>query len=320
MSSVEVSAVCFPTARGLRLYGILHRPAGERLAQGIIICNPGIKSRVGPHQLYIAMARRFSELGFNVLRFDPEGFGDSEGAVTERSMADVLGSIEYGRLVESACSAMDWMERECGNSRFVLSGLCGGAITGLLAAKRDRRVQALLALGIPVISTSAGVDPLKFMTDGQLDSMREAYVQKIFSLKPWVRFLTLQTDYRALWKSLVKPIRARLDARAPHGESESAVAELLQAGQSNLNRHFAPAFFGMVSSGRPAILIFSSADRLYWEWKEKFAKYYARQIAAYADSLEIHVAKDANHIFSFRESREEMLSVACNWLVRHCRG
>ncbi|HWR97508.1 MAG TPA: hypothetical protein VN317_03730 [Candidatus Methanoperedens sp.] len=317
MNSVNSSPVCFQNAEGLKLYGIVHRPAEVAKRQGIIICNPGIKSRVGPHRLYLAMAARFCELGFSVLRFDPEGLGDSEGQITDRLTADVLGSIEYGRLVKSTLAAMNWMERECRTSEFILTGLCGGAITGLLTAKSDARVRSLLGLGIPVISASLTVDPLKFMTDGQLGTIREAYVRKVFTLKPWIRFLTLQTDYKSLARSLLQPLKKKLRPKSARNEDSGALAAVPAAEESNVNRYFAPAFFEMMSSGRPMLLIFSSADRLYWEWEEKFARHYGSRIAAYPGLLEIHVTKDANHIFSSRESQEDMLGVACNWLERH---
>lgn len=318
MSSVNSSPVCFQNAKGLKLHGILDRPVGAIKRHGIIICNPGIKSRVGPHRLYVGMAARFSDLGFTVLRFDPEGLGDSEGTITEGLSADVMASIQHGRLIESTLAAMNWVEGECKTSEFIIAGLCGGAITGLLTAKGDRRVQSLLGLGIPVVSASANFDPLKFMTNGQLGSIREAYFRKVFSITPWIRFLTLQTDYIALMRSLLRPIRKKLGPCESKNENNGVPVPLAE--ESNLNRLFAPAFFEMVSSGRPILLIFSSADRLYWEWEEKFARCNASRIAAYSDLLEIHVTKDANHIFSSRESQEEMLNVACNWLKKRFGG
>lgn len=316
MSSPEVSVARFATAKGVELHGILHRPARRPRSRGIIICNPGIKSRVGPHRLYVAMARRFCALGFNVLRFDPEGLGDSEGAVPERSMADVLGSIQNGRLVESALAAVDWMQARCGNPGFVLSGLCGGAITGLFAASRDRRVDAVLGLGIPVASTGSDLDPVKYMTDGQLGSMRGTYLRKMFSPRHWYRFLTLRTDYRMLSKSLVRPI-ARFRAGGKRTPGGHAVATAAAAGAGNLNPNFVRAFFDVVASKRRILLVFSSADRLYWEWEEKFIGAYPRTLDDCADVLEVHVTPHANHIFSLRESQEEMLGVSCGWLQRH---
>ena len=138
MAQPELKPVTFLNRKGCKLFGILHIPPQPRKDVGIIILSPGIKSRVAPHRLYVKMARRFCEMGFCVLRFDPEGIGDSEGEIEERMSADFYGSVQVGRFVGDTIDAMDWMEKEHGISRFILAGLCGGAITGLLTGALDQ--------------------------------------------------------------------------------------------------------------------------------------------------------------------------------------
>ena len=201
---VEAKPVRFRNMDGHTLFGIYHPANGEtKRAVDIIILSPGIKSRVAPHRLYLKMARNFAEAGYNVLRFDYHGLGDSEGEVDEKKVADFYGSIQVGRYVNDTIAAMDWMENETGSKKFMLAGLCGGAITGLLAGAGDPRVDSLMGLGIPVILDSSTIDRSKYITEGELVSMQKRYIRKLFSIRGWLRFLTLRSDYRTALRSFL---------------------------------------------------------------------------------------------------------------------
>src|SRR5688572_12202621 len=68
---------------------------------------------------------------------------------------------------------MNWMEETYGSRRSLLSGLCGGAITGLLAGDRDARVAGLLGLAITAVLASRAADASRHMTIGQLETHRK---------------------------------------------------------------------------------------------------------------------------------------------------
>lgn len=309
-------AVVFPNRDGLRLFGIVHEPEPDRRLRGdvgIILLSPGVKMRVAPHRLYNDMARRFTDLGFTVLRFDFYGLGDSEGELDEEYLADVYGAIQVGRYVGDTIAAMDWMERECKVSRFVLSGLCGGAITGLLTGAKDPRVACLLGLAIPVILDGSNIDFWRYMTDAQLKGARDGYLRKLCdpaSWQSWVRFLTFQSHYSLIFKSLLRPLLKRSEKLDGLKKSEAIPKD-------NTNGHFQGAFTQMVSSGRRVLLLFAGADRLYSEFDVKFLQRNKHLVDAYSDYFEMSVVKESNHIFSFPEWEEEMLAVCSGWLSRY---
>lgn len=310
----DIKPVTFRNKNGHNLFGMLHIPEKPKKNVGIIILSPGIKSRVAPHRLYVKMADRFCQMGFQVLRFDPEGLGDSEGEIDEKFAADVYGSIQVGRFIDDTISAMDWMENEYDVSRFILSGLCGGAITGLLTGAKDKRVDSLLSLGIPVILDSTSVDQSQYITQGQLGSLRDGYVKKSLDPESWVRLLTLKSDYRLMFKSLMQPLVRRFRNTDRKSNTDRASAkESCEAVDSNFNPYF-PQAFAQMASNRKLLLIFSGSDRLYWEFEEKFANPYSQLLEKHRSGFEIHIAKKANHIFSFKEWQEEMLDKSCEWL------
>ncbi|MCB2173668.1 hypothetical protein KQH41_00220 [bacterium] len=310
--------ITFKNSNGLQLVGILHEPpAGAiRRDEAVVLLSPGIKNRVAPHRLYVKMAERFVDLGYPVFRFDPEGIGDSEGEIVENLTADVLGSVEFGRFVASTVDALNWLEKELGLSKFIVGGLCGGAITGLLAAAQDGRITGLLGLGIPAISSAITVsDPYRYISRGQLQGLKQGYFRNLLSPQRWWRLLTLQSDYRMIGKVLLSMVRKGKQTGAAAPDQTAATPE-----QSNLSPLFVDAIFKLLTSGRQMCLIFSEVDRLYWDFQEKFFTVYREKCEAYREHYEIHVVANANHIFSFPEWEAEMMEKAGAWLDRRDRS
>jgi pimeloyl-ACP methyl ester carboxylesterase len=302
--------VVFQNQQGLRLFGILHTPpvpAGSDLA--VVLLSPGIKMRVGPARLYRGLTTLLTGMGLPVLRFDFAGLGDSEGALTEELVRDVYNHIEVGRFVQDAIDAMDWMEDHCGTRRFIFAGLCGGAVTGLLAGSKDPRVAGLLALGITPVLASQAADPSLYLTAGQLRQLREGYYAKLRDPRAWLRLLTFQSDYKVMWKSVARPIR-------PPGPATAADAAAAPQ-WDNASPLFPPAFFSMLETKRPMLLIFGGSDRLQWEFEEKFVARHSEKLKELPPLYDVHVIEHANHVLSFVEWQREMLATAEQWFKRH---
>lgn len=300
--------VVFANRAGQRLFGILHVPDVARSdAPAVVLLSPGVKMRVGPQRLYKRMAEQFAAAGLTVLRFDFYGLGDSEGVLTEELLRDVYNHIEVGRFVEDTLDAMNWLQAEIGLNRFILSGLCGGAITGLLTGARDSRVAGLLALGITPLLASRSADPSLYMTRGQLESVGRTYLQKVTNPGSWMRLLTFKSDYRLLWRSVIRTRTAPAPSAPPPTPAES----------DNASPLFPPAFFEMTRTARPLLLVFGGSDRLHFEFEEKFVARHREQLAARPDGYELHVVDRANHVLSAEAWQTEMLAVSARWLDRH---
>lgn len=306
----QLTPIVFTNRKGLRLFGILHMPpSSARKDVGILLLSPGVKMRVGPECLYRRMTELFIRLGFPVFRFDFYGLGDSEGDLEETLLVDVYNHIEMGRFVDDTIDAVDWMQQHCGVSRVVVSGLCGGAVTGLLAGNRDNRIAGLISLGITPVLASRAADASLYMTETQVMHAKKRYFRSLVNFKAWWRFLTLRSDYRLVWRALIKPLIRPLKGKTPDGENDGA-------GKDNANPLFPPAFFNMLASNRPMLLIFSGADRLYGEFQEKFVAKYKDRLQHVASGYDMHIIPHANHVLSLREWQRQMLDIAAQWLER----
>ncbi len=307
--AADVQAVTFPNRDGVKLFGTLHTPASQAPNLPVIVLlSPGVKMRVGPHGLYNRMTERFNSLGFAVFKFDFVGLGDSEGELDRELLVEVYNDTENGAFVNDSIDALDWLERTYKYKSFILGGLCGGAITALLTAQADDRTQGVLSLGMTTTLAMGARERTRHASQGELEALRKGYLKKALDIKSWMRLLSLKSDFGTILRSFKQAVVKKRAVAQPVNPEDSKQ-------QSNSNPLFAPAFFDVAQSKRPILLIFSGSDRLYWEFDEKFAQPYAKQLADVSGDYELHVVEDANHVFSFREWEQAMLQASESWLT-----
>jgi pimeloyl-ACP methyl ester carboxylesterase len=102
------------------LFGIVTPADPIRARRGrppILITNAGAVNRSGPHRLHVKMARRWAQLGFDVLRVDLSGIGDSPVGP---------GARENLTYPPSALDDLGKAIRALGSERVIVVGLCSG--------------------------------------------------------------------------------------------------------------------------------------------------------------------------------------------------
>jgi acetyl esterase/lipase len=277
----------------------------------VVLLSPGVKMRVGPGRLYVPLTEMLCAEGYTVLRFDFFGLGDSQGELWEDLLPDVYNHIEVGRYVDDTLAALRWLRETHGAKRFVVGGLCGGAITALLAAQRDSSAVGLLSLGMTVTLASSAATPGSYLTSEQLENRRKIYVKKLLSPVAWWRLLTLRSDYSVIWHSMMrmlvkkKPAKAVAETRAPAEQ------------RGNANPLFPPAYFAFLRRGGRAFMLFSGKDRLRSEYEEKFVEPFAASLASFTGQIEQHVVPNANHVLALPEWQREMVAVSRQWMLKH---
>lgn len=117
-----------------RLVGVVSepeaKPDGER--PGVVLLNSGLIQRVGPNRLYVQLARRLAAQGHPVLRFDLSAIGDSPRR---------LDNLPFQQsAIEETREAMETLRAGWGAERFVLAGICTGAVVAYRTARQDDRV------------------------------------------------------------------------------------------------------------------------------------------------------------------------------------
>jgi uncharacterized protein len=109
--------------------------------------------------------KALNSFGFPVLRFNFRGAGLSQG---EHAKGE--GEVEDVR------TALDWIDREF-HLPLLLAGFSFGAAVGLRAAYTDPRVQALIAVGTPVVPVAEATEEPRVYT---YDFLRDCTKPKLF--------------------------------------------------------------------------------------------------------------------------------------------
>jgi len=133
-----------------RLFGILTLPDeqdGGRLESRVFVfLSAGLLHRIGPHRLYVRLARELAQSGHSSLRVDLAGIGDSSsrnGLPYQQSVAQDFEEI------------LSVLESQLGNVSIVLAGLCSAADNAIRLALGNPRVVGMVLLD-PVCEKDKG--------------------------------------------------------------------------------------------------------------------------------------------------------------------
>ncbi len=122
---------------GRELFGLL-QPAdpGRARGHGVLLCNPFGQEAIRASRLYRVLGDRLQTAGYDVLRFDYYGSGDSAG---EDEEFDLDGAVR------DAASAAELLCHRTQPQRLSLAGLrLGGSIAALASAQMTRPVDQLV--------------------------------------------------------------------------------------------------------------------------------------------------------------------------------
>ena len=110
------------------LFGVWTQPAAKTGKPAVVMLNAGSIHHVGPHRLYVRLARELAADGFPTLRIDHEGLGDSvprePGRENHPYPSHALDDLD---------AAMACLRERFGHQRFIVLGLCSGAHTAFHA-------------------------------------------------------------------------------------------------------------------------------------------------------------------------------------------
>jgi alpha-beta hydrolase superfamily lysophospholipase len=149
------------------IFGIV-TPADRASAQPgrpmILLTNAGCINRVGPHRMYVTMARRWAKLGFDVLRMDLSGIGDSPAAP---------GALENLTYPTSGFEDIGEAMRAVGAPRTIVAGLCSGGDYAFQLGARGHNVagawmlnpRTFCVLDLVAVESGDGAPPLASVDD-----------------------------------------------------------------------------------------------------------------------------------------------------------
>jgi uncharacterized protein len=277
---------------GCALIGILHRPE-KPLKRGILmVVGGGPQYRVGGHRQLTLWARRLSDEGYPVFRFDYRGMGDSHGQFVGFEDAD-----------DDIQAAVDQFRQQVPElEEIALWGECDAASAILFYAGRDSRIKGAVLLN-PWVRTASGEAKV---------ILRHYYIQRLMQPSFWKKVLSLKFNLFASLGSAARLVRQskvqRTDAKPPeNGETMGArISKDLALPQRMLA--------GIQRLHGPVMLVLSGRDLIAREFDAMVADSpeWARQFAT--KPVTRHQFADSDHTFSSAAQRDDVVSRALAWL------
>lgn len=287
--------------QGAVLRGIVTRPDTGSCDMAVILLPAGLKDRVGPHRLYVQLARQLVRPNVLVLRLDAEGIGESDGELDAAINATHYRRIQSGLFVEDTLLAMRALAAREGVRHFVLGGLCGGAISAQLAAAASSSMVA----GVLSLSHVAVLDedqPASARTRSEVVSNNRAYLRKLFSLHAWRRLIAGESEWREIWQNISGLWHLLLEK-----------AGLDRRHWANENPAFFTSFRQLQNAGVDHLMLFGERDARWTAFRELVVEGFLGG-AMHGKGYRIEVIPEANHEFYLRNWTQSVLDQAGDWL------
>lgn len=281
---IEPQTAAMPHVESICTFGSDHRLVGT-LCQpqtsthqpvAFIMLNAGVVPRMGPHRFNVKLARHLAERGFVSLRFDLSGQGDSRTASGVHSQEE--------QVMVDLREALDVVSHQTGIRRFVIAGICSGAVAAYYFAQRDPRV--------------AGTWMLDGYTFHTWQSHVRRYVGKVAR--------TLQ--------SLLLNWRATLDRVLETIKHNSATGqEVVDYGS---NRHptqaeYVAAMQKLADRGARHFMMFSGDIHWYYNYSGQFHDAFGRH--AFAQGVTVEYMPTIDHTLTSLNAQQHVITRIGTW-------
>lgn len=251
------------------------RPAGTA-PPPLIMFNAGLLHRIGPHRMYVDVARRMADHGRTSLRMDFSGIGDSAARL------DGLPATES--VISEGQDAMNVLTQATRQQRFVLMGLCSGAYNAFEVARADERVSALVL-----------IDAFPYRTPGYF--VRH-YGRRFFRLRSWLNLLTgkhpMWDRVRGRHERQHYPVDLPINPLPPRENMEQGLRSL-------------------VARGVKLLVIYTAGLAGDYNHRNQFLHTF-RGID-FKDLLQLEYLARADHTFTLLEDRAHLLALLERWLL-----
>ena len=287
---------------GLVRRGILSWPERPITTTAVILLPAGLKDRVGPHRLYVHLARFLCSHGIPVLRLDALGIGESDGEMAAAFNGVHYRRIQSGQFIDDTLLAMEVLSKRFPVHRFVLGGLCGGAISAqLAAAAAPQSIAGVLSLShVAVLDDEQPGAP---RTRSEVVSNSRAYLRKLFSSDAWSRLLSGQSSLASIAGNLSGLFGLLLE-KAGWGRRHWA----------NENPQFFTSFRALQQAGIEHLMIFAERDARWTAFNELVVEGLLdgkRQGRGYR----IEVIAQANHEFYLPVWSQQLMHLSLSWVT-----
>jgi alpha-beta hydrolase superfamily lysophospholipase len=280
------------------LFGIVSEPESKP-RDVVLLLNSGTIHHIGPSRLYVAFARQCAARGLAAVRLDLSGVGESGVRSGEAANAPYSGgaALDVREVVQFAT-------RRFPGARVHLVGLCSGAYHGFKGAVAGASLASVTMVNPLTFFWKPGMS-LEY-ADFQVTQESSRYARSATTLRSWLKLLRGRVDLRAA----LTIFRKRFTTLARHflrdtGRllgmklSDDLAYELKRVARQDIDMFF----------------VFSASDPGHAMLREQGGRT-VRSLCR-KGALRIAIVAEADHTFTARWKRDELMALLGAHLQRH---
>lgn len=283
------------------VFGIVSEPVepSGAIRDVVVLLNSGTIHHIGPSRLYVTIARRCAAKGMAVARIDLSGVGDSgvrDGAEWNAPYSD-SAKVDVKHVVQFA-------QQRFPGAQVHLIGVCSGAYHGLKAAVAGTSLRSVVMVNPLIFFWKPGMS-LEY-ADFQIASHTSYYARRATSLSSWLGLLTGRVNVVNAARVLSKRFNMRArDVLRDVGRSlgmrlqDDLASELLRVARQSIDMFF----------------VFSASDPGHSLLREQGGHVVGK--LARRQHLRIAIVPGADHTFTARWNREQLITLLMAHLERH---
>lgn len=250
--------------------------AGGASNTAALCITAGLLHHVGPHRMHVLLARALAKEGISTLRFDLSGIGDS-AIRTDDLIANEVP-------VQEINDAMKMLETR-GFTRFILFGICSGAMRAAKAASGNPKVAGIVLVNTGGDDGSAEVDT---------SPAAQIYLKKsLWNLSAWKNLVTGKVKYRELFYVLSSALIKKLK---PTSKTSTSIEDLIR----NKVEHFS-------HQGTSILSVLSDRHAQVYDLYQKAYE------SLRSDQYEILVYPNTDHLFTSLKLQQDLIDKICRW-------
>jgi len=268
--------VDIPGSRGV-LRGILHCPEKTSTVKkpAVVFLHGWSGCRLGPHRMFVHMARSLSHQGYYSIRFDFNGHGESDGNIADSTIVSMVDDVLH---------VISFMKGKNYADEFALVGICSGSKVAIATTTQCDSVTNLVLwspepLGSMRTSTTAFQHVL---------SRTGEYFRKLRDLSTWKKLLTGKINLKLVRRAIVP-------SEQPDKDEKSQEDKWLEQFKNYQGR---------------VLIVYGGKDVPTVNAVPKYASFFRQHGILYST----HRVAKSNHSFYSIDWEREVLTVSINWL------
>lgn len=270
---------------GAGIFGILARPRQSVPDRALLVLNAGAVHHIGPGRFDVGFSRQMASTGFQVLRVDLTGVGDSP------AREGIVENVVFGaECVNDTGVCVDWL-RARGVRELTVGGICSGATHALRAAFAGQAIDAAYLINCGLFASRPGFDP----ADRRFDDIAH-YSRSVKSSRSWRKLLSGNVNVRRIAKAAAWKIAL---------QSKGAVWDIARRVGLPMRGDLSRDFATLVRRGVKVHFLYSGSDpglvRLAVEAGSSVPKF------CRAGHFSMHTFAGANHTFTQRWAQASLL-------------